>query len=1222
MEGSLMRFLKGKFAGWSLGLLSVAAFFALLAHLLPHGLPPGVVFLGLIDGALYALTAMGLVLLYRAQRIINFAQAEIGGLAVSVAVVAVTFYHLNYFVGVALGLLAAAATGVLAHFIVEWRFSNAPRMLLTVATLGMAELVGALEVAIPHFVHNQVTLLTFGSPFTFSFHIGKAFKFGGDHLVALGAAIACCMLLWLLLEKTTVGKAMRGAADSRERAQLLGIPVKRLSLITWTSAAVLSGVAALAAAPNDMGNPPDLTAIRGPIALLAPLAAAVIGRMESLSVTLVAGLVIGIFQQGVFWSAPRSSSVDVALFVAILLALLLVPPKRLRADVLSLAGYVNIRNPRPVPADIARLPIVRIWRFVVPLLLGTLAVAVPALAGQSVALPFAFIAVYVFITLSLVVLSGWGGQVSLGQSGFAGAGAATVAFLVVHAHLDYLLALLVAAVIGALFALAIGIPSMRIPGLFLAVGTLAFAVPVDTYLLNATRFPQLNPTNVVPPKLFGSFDLGNVSVFYVFASVVVALALVASFNLRHSRMGRALLAVRDNEAAASTYGLSPLKIRLAAFAIAGALAGLAGGFLVILEEGSGFSGFDPSLSFLMFIGAVIGGLGSIVGAVLGAVFIGLVDYYLSGALSLVLQGIFVLLFLMFLPEGLGGVVNAARERLIARLARARGVATTDGLDASPALEPVVGEPPEGSSVLSAHEVDASYGPVQVLFEVSLGVRKGEVLALLGTNGAGKSTLLKVFSGLIRPTKGYVRMMGTDISTDSPEELVAHGLVMVPGGRGVFPSLTVAENLELAAWLHRKDRHYVEAAYDAIFRLFPVLRHRLNTEARLLSGGEQQMLAIAQAILLKPAVLMIDELSLGLAPIVVSQLLEVVEELKKQGLTIILVEQSLNVAASIADRAVFLERGRVRFSGPLGQLTSRTDLARAVFLGDLRSLRQPGGDGSAPSLRPASTLTKALEVRGVSKFFGGVAAVNDVNLSVDHGEIRGLIGANGAGKTTLLDICSGFLRPDAGTVLFDGHDVTTKTPAARAKMGMGRVFQHAALYPSLTVKETLEVAAERFLYPKEPMAYMTRLAPARQAERLARELAEQAIEEFHLQPFCDRFVSELSTGTRRIVELACMMIHRPSLIFLDEPSSGLAQRESEALAELLLLVRERTDSTMVIVEHDIPLISSIASKITCMHLGEVIAEGPPREVLESEAVIEAFLGGDERAVLRSSGLVGR
>ena len=234
--------------------------------------------------------------------------------------------------------------------------------------------------------------------------------------------------------------------------------------------------------------------------------------------------------------------------------------------------------------------------------------------------------------------------------------------------------------------------------------------------------------------------------------------------------------------------------------------------------------------------------------------------------------------------------------------------------------------------LQLNNIDFSYGPVQVLFDVAFEVRKGETLALLGTNGAGKSTILRVISGLGIPERGVVRLGGRTVTYTSPQLRSRLGIQQLPGGKGVFPDMTVRQNLVMGAYIHRRDSVDVERRIASVLELFPDLERRQGQRANSMSGGQQQMLALARVLLHEPEILLIDELSLGLAPTVVQDLLELIERLQERGQTIILVEQSLNVALSIADRAIFLEKGQIRFEGSAQELLERDDLARAVFLG--------------------------------------------------------------------------------------------------------------------------------------------------------------------------------------------------------------------------------------------------------------------------------------------------
>ena len=238
---------------------------------------------------------------------------------------------------------------------------------------------------------------------------------------------------------------------------------------------------------------------------------------------------------------------------------------------------------------------------------------------------------------------------------------------------------------------------------------------------------------------------------------------------------------------------------------------------------------------------------------------------------------------------------------------------------------------EGDLLLDLQNVHASYGAVEVLRGIDMRVRDGEIVALLGTNGAGKSTILRCISGLMPVDAGSISFGGTEVTGMSTEETVRHGITQVPGGRGLLPNLSVEENLRMGAYPIRKDRGTVQAGYDRVYATFPRLGERKKQLAGLMSGGEQQMLAIGRALMLQPKMMMIDELSLGLAPIVVQHLVEVVKEINAGGVAMILVEQSANLALSITDHAYFIEKGRIRFDGSSRELLERDDLLRSVFL---------------------------------------------------------------------------------------------------------------------------------------------------------------------------------------------------------------------------------------------------------------------------------------------------
>ncbi len=553
-----------------------------------------------------------------------------------------------------------------------------------------------------------------------------------------------------------------------------------------------------------------------------------------------------------------------------------------------------------------------------------------------------------------------------------------------------------------------------------------------------------------------------------------------------------------------------------------------------------------------------------------------------------------------------------------------------------------------TSLLLVRGVESGYDHRRVLNGIDLHLDEGEVVALLGTNGAGKSTLLKTISGIVEADRGAIVLDGRDITHAPPNEIAAHGIVQMPGGQGVFGSLTVRENLELAGWTNRRDAAGVRTAIDEALETFPVLVDRLDDPAGNLSGGQQQMLALGMSFVMRPRILLIDELSLGLAPTIVGQLLPIVRRMAADGVTVVLVEQSVNVALTVAERAYFLERGSIRFDGPTSELLDRPDLLRSVFLAgaianepdESPTADDTNGDTPGPDREPGVQVDRpevqladhpvvrsvdvdrsgapVLSVRELAVTFGGIRAVDGATFDVFAQEIVGVIGPNGAGKTTVFDLVSGFTPRTAGTVTLDGHDITGTSPSERARLGLGRSFQDARLFPELTVAETLAIAQERFVGSHSVMAAALHLPMVVESELQIAGRVDELVELMGLGDYRHSFVRELSTGTRRIVDLACLVAHRPTVILLDEPTSGIAQREVEALAPVVRRLRDEMGASLVIVEHDIPFVSGVSDRLIAFDQGRVVTTGPPADVLEHPAVVESYLGTSGAAIARSGG----
>ena len=563
--------------------------------------------------------------------------------------------------------------------------------------------------------------------------------------------------------------------------------------------------------------------------------------------------------------------------------------------------------------------------------------------------------------------------------------------------------------------------------------------------------------------------------------------------------------------------------------------------------------------------------------------------------------------LMLVPVfTIGGLIVASAGSLIGR--DVRDVWTSTRTRAQMLLDRRDGKLP----LLAVRELRVGYDGVPVLSDVAMEIGEGEIVAIVGTNGAGKSTLLRAIGGVVEADHGAIVFDGRDITHLPPDEIARLGVAQVPGGEGTFPSLRVEENLRAAAWQGRRrgesDAQMIEDALAA----FPTLESRRDERAANLSGGQQQMLALAMATITRPKLFLIDELSLGLTPIVVEQLLGAIESMRQAGTAILLVEQSMNVAVAVADRVYVMDTGAVRFTGTAAELAAHPEMLWSVYL-------QKASDSLAAQTagpRAGRDAGHELEVRGLALSFGGNAALDDVSLHAGHGELVGIIGPNGAGKTTLFDVISGFLRPDQGKVELRGVDVTDRTAASRARLGLGRSFQDSRLFSALTVRDALAVSLERFTDVADPFNAMLRLPVQVRTEAAVRRRVDELMEMFGLERFADNLVSELSTGSRRLVDLAAVVAHQPSVVLLDEPSSGVAQREVEAMLGLLRNVRDQLDATMLIVEHDIAFIAELADRLVAMDRGAVIANGPPADVLQSPVVGEAFLGSDPLALSRT------
>ena len=662
---------------WVAGPLIV---WAVLARLLPKGLPPGIVVLGVIYGSLYALVAIGIVLVYRANRIINFAQAQLGVVAAILAIELHVTYGVSYILSCLAGIGAAIALGAVISLLPR-HFRKSSRLILTVATIALAQALTGVATIVPLWfcdpAKNQACITatrnqSFNTPVNVHFSISPVVFMGND-IVAFAGAAAFVLALTLFLHHSKYGVAIRAAADNGDRAMLLGIPVPRLDTIVWCLAAVLSAAAVLLRVPVLGFSSFQTVSGGGDELLLFTLAAAVIGRMESLPRTAVAAIAIGIYESLATWTFANTTFVDATLVLVIVIALLIQKDAYRRVSNSLGSTWRDVASVRPIPRQLAQLGEVRWSSRVVKLALLAAAVVLPLILTTSQTYLAALILIYAIVGLSLLVLTGWAGQISLGQFALAGVGGATTAVLFQRHGWDFVLAVAAGVAVGALTALVIGVPALRIQGPFLAVTTLAFGLSVSTYFLAPNNLPWFVTTQINRPTIFGADVLGQDWQIYYFCLISFLLVMLAVRSLRRSRTGRALIATRDNEAATRAAAVSTTRMKLTAFAISGGIAGFAGSIFVVHQRGVNNGSFSADISIALFLMVVVGGAGSLPGVVIGAIYVWGTQYYLHGGFSLVASGLGILLLLIVLPEGLGGLLYRLRDGLLRELARRKGI---------------------------------------------------------------------------------------------------------------------------------------------------------------------------------------------------------------------------------------------------------------------------------------------------------------------------------------------------------------------------------------------------------------------------------------------------------------------------------------------------------------------------------------------------------------------
>ena len=627
--------------------------------MLAFAAPNFVLLQGVIIGLGYGLLAVGLVLIYRTNRVLNFAQGQVGVIAAVFLVKLTADFKFEYWFALVLSIALAAAVGALSELVLRRLFSR-PRVLVMVATIGLSQVLLVLT-ALP-FIRPKHLYKPVPVPFDISFTLGSTIFTPAEVLTLIVAPIVA-LVLAVAVRSTSWGLNMRAMSENADSARLSGVWIRRTSTITWTVAGALSAFTVILNAP---GQTSALTEVLSPDLLLFALTAALVGAMVNLTVAFVAGIGVGVLFELLQWNISSTANQELFLFVLLLVVLVI----RVRA--LRKGSRSGERSTWQYGASTARVTVDALRRRVSVTgtwLAALAAVALPLVLNVGNNYLFGQICLYAVIALSLTVLTGWAGQVSLGQFGLVAVGALVAAHLGSSVPLPLLL--LFAGAITTVVAVIVGLPALRMPGLFLAVTTLGFAIFMQEAVLATpcwtvpgihktlcTGLPNPASTLIGRPTLFG-LSLQSQRSFAWFSLAVLILSILAVRVWRDKGVARRLVAVRDNELGAAAMGIPVLRTKLLAFALSGFMAGYAGACLAFSTQRFSTETFDPTISFIIISMVVIGGLGSIPGAVLGALYLeGLPALFGANAtIQFLTSGLGLIAFILYLPGGLGELLH-------------------------------------------------------------------------------------------------------------------------------------------------------------------------------------------------------------------------------------------------------------------------------------------------------------------------------------------------------------------------------------------------------------------------------------------------------------------------------------------------------------------------------------------------------------------------------------
>ena len=937
--------------------------------------------LGAMTGLTYGLLAVGLILVYRTNRIVNFAHGEIGAFGASFFGLAVVNWHVPYWVAFPFALLAGGAVGALTEVAVIRRLRKAPRLMSIVATLG----VGTFLVALASAMNTSVGV---GSQYPEPSGL-PSFKIGAllvnpsyTGMIVFGPLLVGALAVFL--RKSKYGLALRAAAAAPETARMSGVFATRMSSLAWLLAGAMSAFTAILNQPTQ-----GFSGVQtfGPSLLLRALAAAAIGRMSSLPGALAAGIGLGILEQLLLWNYSEAGLVQLVLFGIIMMALLVQRAKVGREDE-ERGSWAAVQALRPIPDKLRELWLVRNLGALVGCTVLAAAALLPLVISNSSSVKLSNIFALAIVGLSLGIVTGLGGQLSLGQFAIA-AVAGVVSYQVTSHGGNFALALVYAGLASAIVSLLLGLPALRSKGLMLTVTTLAFALVSQAWLLNQ---PWMFGSGVQPgrPRPFGLIlDTGRS--YYYFALVVLLVAILIARNIRRSGFGRVLIAVRDNEDNARALTVGATAVKSQAFLLAGFVAGIGGAMYAHGLSIVSASSYPTGISVDLVKMVVIGGLGIMAGPLLGALFVlALPAFVPLDTAGLATSSLGQLLIIMYVPGGIAQLVEPVRNRVVRAIGRRSGV-DVDAAYAAATPTGEVGVPraarevrqlsaetlrrkPPGTLLLRATDLHKSFGGVRAVNGISLEVRAGETVGLIGPNGAGKTTTFELLSGFTRSDYGEVWFDGQDITLLGPEARARMGLIRSFQDSALFPTMTVTDAIALAlerslptgfissvAGFSVRERAKLREARELV-SLMGLDPYR-DMQIQELSTGTRRITEMACLVATKPTLLLFDEPSTGIAQRETEALGDVIREIKDTlGLTLVVIEHDMPLIFGLADRVIAMADGRVIASGSPEVVKNDPAVIEAYLGGSPEAIDRSGPVGVDDHRQPA--LASAADQKGL------------------------------------------------------------------------------------------------------------------------------------------------------------------------------------------------------------------------------------------------------------------